>query len=283
MSKELSGDEKITQELALKEIESRKEELIEKFVESQRPLHLDVVSFFMAGSPGAGKTEFSRRFMPAIAEKLSFLLDKKDPKLVKNLLSKGVDIESIDTIFIRIDVDEIREFLSQYQKTDEARGIKGNSHVVQKAAGKGLDIIRDYCFRQHISFLHDGTFGNLETMHKIVKKSLRAGREVQIFYIYSDPLVAWKVTKARECLEGRNIIKDKFIDQFFASRENVDKIKEEFGKEVKVNCVLKNENNDVMDIEFNVSSLDNFFKNKYAKQAVKEYSREDLHNLISEV
>lgn len=273
---ELSDDDKIIQNQAVKEIISREEEFIEKFVKSKRPLCLDVISFFMAGSPGAGKTEFSRRYMPAI-------LNKKDPKLIKDLLKKGVDIESIDTLFIRIDVDEIREFLSQYRKTDIEKGIKGNSHIIQKAANKGLDIIRKYCFQKNISFLNDGTFGNFETMRELVKKSLKAGREVHIFYIYLDPLVAWKFTKARECLEGRNIIKEKFIEQFFASKENVIKIKEEFGKRIKINCVLKDENNDVMDIEFNISDIDSFLERKYNSQAIKEYSREDLQNFISEI
>ena len=273
---ELSEVEKTIQEQAIKEIINRKDELIEEFVNSKHPLRLDVISFFMAGSPGSGKTEFSKRYMPAV-------LDKKDPKLIKDLLKKGVDIESVDTLFIRIDVDEIREFLSQYQKTDLEQGIKGNSHIIQKAANKGLDIIRDYCFKQNISFLHDGTFANLDTMRKMVKKSLKAGREVQIFYIYIDPLVAWEFTKARECLEGRNIIKDKFIEQFLMSKENVNKIKEEFGKRVKINCVLKDKNNDVMDIEFNIPDIDTFLESKYNKQAIKKYSQEDLQDLITEL
>lgn len=272
---ELSEDEKIIQTQAIKEIINRKEKLIEKFVTSKHPLHLDVVTFFMAGSPGAGKTEFSRRYMPAI-------LNKKDQKLVKNLLKKGVDIESVDTLFIRIDVDEIREFLSQYKKTDIERGIKGNSHVIQSAANKGLDILRDYCFKHNISFLHDGTFGNFKTMRGIVKKSLKAGRKVQIFYIYLDPVVAWEFTKAREFLEGRNIVKEKFIEQFFASRLNVGKIKEEFGKQIAIHCVLKDNNNEVEDTKFNIPDIDSFFKKRYGDGIVKEYTREDLESLIPE-
>lgn len=272
---ELSKEDKIIQDQAIKEIINRKDELIEKFIISKRPLRLDVISFFMAGSPGAGKTEFSHRYM-------SNILDKKDPKLVKKLMKNGVDINSVDTLFIKIDADEIREFLSQYQKTNIEKGIKGNSHIIQKASNKGLDILRDYCFDNHISFLHDGTFGNFDTMRKIVNKSLKANRDVQIFYIYLDPLKAWEFTKAREYYEGRNIIKEKFIDQFFASRENVCKIKTEFGNKIKVHCVLKGDNTvEDIKIKYNILNLDNFIEEHYNKQIIKKYSLKDLHDLIS--
>ncbi|MFZ1720118.1 MAG: zeta toxin family protein [Candidatus Moraniibacteriota bacterium] len=273
---EFTEQEKKIQEEAIQEIKNRKQELIEKFIVSKRPLRLSVISFFMAGSPGAGKTEFSRRYM-------SDVIDKTDEKLMRFLAKNNIDIESVDTLFIRIDVDEIREFLSQYQKTDILKGIKGNAHVVQKAANRGLDIIREYCFKQEISFLQDGTFGNYDTMRSMVEKSLRTGREVQIFYIYLDPLVAWEFTKAREYLEGRNIIREKFIEQFYNSQKNVERIKAEFGHQVKIHCVLKNGKNEVESIRLDVQSIDNFLKTQYNKGSIKEYSAEDLRNLIDEL
>jgi len=273
---ELSEEEKITQKQAVKFMGDHKEELVDKFIISKRPLRFGVLAFFMAGSPGAGKTEFSKRYMPAV-------LNKKDPRLVKNLLKKGIDIESVDNLFVRIDVDEIREFLPQYRKTDLAKKIKGNSHVIQKAANKGLDILRDYCFKENISFLHDGTFGNFETMRELIKKSLRTGRNVEIFYMYLDPLTAWEFTKIREFEEGRNIVKEKFIEQFFNAKENVKKIKAEFGKKIKIHYVFKDEKNQVISIQFNIPNLDIFLKKQYNNQLIKEYSPGDLQSLISEV
>jgi hypothetical protein len=70
------------QEAAILEIKSRKDELIKTFVTDKKPLKLGVLSFFMAGSPGAGKNEFSRRYMQGV-------LDKSDQKMAKNLLKKG--------------------------------------------------------------------------------------------------------------------------------------------------------------------------------------------------
>lgn len=273
---ELTDQEKKIQDEAIREIKARKSDLIEKFIISKRPLRLGVISFFMAGSPGAGKTEFSRRYM-------SDSIDKSDENLMKFLAKKGIEIESVDTIFIRIDVDEVREFLSQYQKTDPVKGIKGNAHVIQKAANRGLDMLREYCFKNNISFLQDGTFANYETMQRMIEKSLKTGREVQIFYIYLDPLVAWNFTKAREYLEGRNIIKEKFIKQFFDSQENVDKIKKEFGSQVKIHCVLKNERNEVEISRLDILSVDKFLKMQYNKGSIKKYSESDLRRLVSEV
>jgi hypothetical protein len=273
---ELTDQERKIQDEAIQEIKNRKQELIERFIVSKRPLHLSVISFFMAGSPGAGKTEFSRRYM-------SDVIDKTDEKLMRFLVRKNIDIESVDTLFIRIDVDEVREFLSQYQKTDIQKGINGNAHVVQKAANRGLDMIRAYCFKHDISFLQDGTFGNYDTMRRMVRKSLQTGRDVQIFYIYLDPLVAWEFTKAREYLEGRNIVKEKFIEQFYNSRENVDRIKAEFGNQIKIHCVLKNDKNEVEATRLDIQSIDNFLKTQYNKGSIKEYSTDDLRNLIPEL
>ncbi|MFA6974123.1 MAG: zeta toxin family protein [Parcubacteria group bacterium] len=273
---ELSEQDKKTQQEAIKYIESHSEELIDRFIVNKRPLPLGVLTFFMAGSPGAGKTEFSRRYMPAA-------IDKNNRKIANSFRKMGIDINKVDTLFVRIDVDEIREFMPQYVKTNAQTCSIGNAHIVQKAATKGLDILRKYCFKNDISFLHDGTFGNYNTMRDLIKKSLRSGREVEIFYIYLDPLEAWKLTEAREFVEGRNIIKDKFVDQFFASRENVDKIKQEFGNKVKLNCIIKDKENKVEEIRLNVDNVDKFIKKYYNKKSIPDYTREGLLRLISSV
>jgi UDP-N-acetylglucosamine kinase len=170
-------------------------------------------------------------------------------------------------------------FLPQYQKTSGDK--QGNAHVVQKAANKGLDILREYCLKHEISFLHDGTFGNYTTMHDLVKESIKKNRFVQIYFLYLDPVTAWNFTKARERIEGRNIIKEKFIDQFFSAKENVQKIKRTFGPEVSVVCVLKDAHNHVRDIKFNVSDIDQYMKSQYSKGIVREYTREVLESLLT--
>lgn len=271
---ELNEEEQKVCDEACQLIKLKKNQLINEFILQKNPLRLGFITIFMAGSPGAGKTEFSQRYMPLI-------FHKKDERLTKILSQKGIDIASVESLFVRIDVDEIRGFLPQYTKTNKETGMKGNAHVVQRAANRGLDILRDYCLANEISFIHDGTFGNYGTMKEIIKKSIRAGREVQIYYLYLDPLVAWEFTKAREYLEGRNILKDKFIEQYFSSRQNVDKIKQEFGDKVKVHCILKNSKNKVEEIFLNQPSIDLCLESKYSKGLIRRYSPEELSNLLS--
>ncbi len=62
----------------------------------------------MAGSPGLGKTEFSKRYLPEILAGFNEELQK---------INSGLNL-NIDSLLIRIYVDGIREALPQYQKTD---------------------------------------------------------------------------------------------------------------------------------------------------------------------
>ncbi len=271
---EFSIDEKRIQIEAIEYIKSNKEALIHDFILKKKPLPIPLFAFFMAGSPGAGKTEFAKRYMRS-------RIDKKNKAFIKLLKQRDLSINDIEHIFIRIDVDEIRDFLPQYRKTDIKNKIKGNSEIIQPAASKGLDYLRNYCLDNGISFLHDGTFSNYSTLRKIIKKCIKDGRIVQIFYIYLDPLFAWDFTKAREALEGRNIVKEKFIEQFFKSRENVDRIKEEFGDKVAVHCILKNDQNEVKEIALNQSSIANFLELKYSGNLIKGYSPGELLKILN--
>jgi hypothetical protein len=50
---------------ALQYITANKDKLIKEFILDERPLPFNLLTFFMAGSPGAGKTEFSQRYLDA--------------------------------------------------------------------------------------------------------------------------------------------------------------------------------------------------------------------------
>ena len=117
-------------------------------------------------------------------------------------------------------------------------------------------------------------------MSDVIEKSLKDNRKIIIFYIYIDPVCAWNFTKARERVEGRNIVKDRFIDQYFKSRENVDLAKKAFGKEIEINCVLKDEDNKVIDIKFNVESVNQYLKTQYKGGKIQYYSAQDLETKL---
>ncbi len=270
---ELTDEETRTQAEAIEYIQSHKAELLDRFVLSKNPLPLGFITIFMAGSPGAGKTEFSERYIPLLPDSL--------PKeAIEDLRKINIDSSLFDTLIIRIDVDEIRTFLPQYVKSDPASGIKGNAHVIQKAASKGLDILRNHCLKNDISFLHDGTFGNYSTMHEIISKSIKDGREVQIYYLYLDPLVAWAFTQAREKLEGRNIMKERFIEQYVKSKENVDRAKLDFGESVKIHCVLKDSDNKIADVALNWPSVRQYLETKQREGFIKIYDARELQELL---
>jgi UDP-N-acetylglucosamine kinase len=258
---------------ALDFVLDNKDSLINHFVKRYNPLAIGGgISLFMAGSPGAGKTEFVRRYIPAIFE----------GKLNIDSNSDGV-APNVKMPFIHIDVDEIRTFIPQYRVTDLDNNIKGNAEVVQKAANKGLDIIRDYCFKNDISFLHDGTFSNYSTMKKLITKSLEQNRIIHIYYVYLDPIVAWRFTVAREYTEGRNILKNKFIDQFFQSQQNIIRAQKDFKDRVNIHVALKNNDNKIYKYEYNIQNVESYLEGCKSDELIKVYTPDTLQNLIDDI
>ena len=58
---ELTPEEKETQKQAIKYLKEHEDEFTRYFVDFKFPIRLGLATLFMAGSPGAGKTEFSKR------------------------------------------------------------------------------------------------------------------------------------------------------------------------------------------------------------------------------
>ncbi len=197
------SEQKIADE-ALLYIKAHKQEILAMFANPERYSAVEMpVSIFMAGSPGAGKTEYSKRL------------------ILEN-----------DANVVRIDADDIRAVLPQYTG--------GNSYVVQAAAAIGVEKLYDYVLKKNLHMVMDGTFSNLGKARSNIQRSLDKSRVVQIFYLYQDPLVAWEFTKKREAVEHRNIPRDAFIRGLFSARDNVAQIQKEFGDRVVINIVKKN-------------------------------------------
>ena len=170
---------------AKKFIKKEKHALIEKFANPKKyPSVKSPFSFFMAGSPGAGKTEFSRR-----------LVETMKP-----------------TPIVRIDADDIREFIPQYNGK--------NSGLVQGAASIAVDNLNYYTLKHDQNSIIDGTLANYEIARRNIINCLNKNRQIGVFYLYQDPLIAWAFTKKREKMEGRHVPKESFIEAFFKSKEN---------------------------------------------------------------
>ena len=214
-------------------IKKEKRTLIKKFANLEKfPSIKKPFSFFMAGSPGAGKTEFSKRLIEMM----------------------------IPIPIVRIDTDEIKEFVPQYNGK--------NSDVVQGAASIAVDNLNYYTLKHKQNSIMDGTFANYNVAYRNITNCLNKKRRISIFYLYQDPLIAWDFTRKRERLEGRYIPKEAFIDAFFKARENVQLIKHEFGEKVRLNLVIKNKENDIEKIEFDINNIDNIIKIRYNKNSL---------------
>lgn len=219
-------------------VKENKKEIIKKFIGDKDISTGKPFTIFMAGSPGAGKTETSKRFI-SILEKT----DKMDP-------------------IIRIDPDEIREIIPGYNGK--------NSDTFQGAASLGVEKLYDYVLKNKINAFVDGTLAKYDVALKNIARSIEKRRVTSIFYIYQDPIIAWKFTKAREKKEGRYIPKEAFIDSFFAAKENVNFLKRKFRDDLSIFLIEKNFITGEEKFYFNIIDVDNYLKIEYTKNSLNK-------------
>lgn len=184
---------------------------------------------FMAGTPGAGKTEVSKRFLEQFALKLQPL---------------------------RIDADDFREKIPGYNGN--------NSAIIQPAAALAVDKILQKAFDKKYPFLLDGTFAFGRALQNL-KRADRRDYSLQVFYVYQDPLRAWEFTKKRERKEGRNVPKETFINAYFESRANVDRAKEFFGDKLNVVLIVKDYELGTEELYDNVQKIEDHLEKVYNK------------------
>ncbi len=188
----------------------------------------------MAGCPGAGKTEFSKGLIEE--------LNKNEP----------------EAKIVRIDADEVKEKIPQYDGT--------NSTEIQGASALGVQKLFDQVKKHRQSFILDGTFSNLKLATQNIESCIKRNFKTGVFYIYQDPLVAWGFSKKRERLEGRFVPKDFFIESLFSSYENVDKVKEMYKDKITLYLVIKDIQNKVKKTFFNIQRVADHLKIPYNKQ-----------------
>jgi len=161
------------------------------------------VSTFMAGSPGAGKTETSKELLRDVGNTA------------------------------RIDADEMREHFAEC-------GYNGaNSHLFQKSATRLVHAIHDLALKRRVSFLMDGTFAGEEMARQNIQRSLKRGREVFVIFVYQSPQAAWDFVQRREAVEGRRVRPEDFASKFCASQAVVNQMKAEFGGDITLSLVVK--------------------------------------------
>ncbi|MEX0931212.1 MAG: zeta toxin family protein [Candidatus Paceibacterota bacterium] len=200
------------------------------------PIEANPVAVFMAGSPGAGKTEASQR-----------LIERFSPQ------NGGV---------IRIDSDELRSYMEDYNGT--------NSSLFQFATSIIADKIQDTAIDQHQSYVFDGTLTNKARAFENITRCLEHGFAVYILYVYQDPVQAWSFVKARELRDGRVVPREVFIEQYFLARESVNELKREFGSKIEVHLIVKNLDGTDFRYKDNISQIDSHVPEAYTRDTLEK-------------
>lgn len=233
---ELTEEEKRIEEEAIAYAKTHRTEIARRLTDPAIFVpETDPVSVFMAGSPGAGKTEASKELLS--------LLDADGTKV------------------LRIDPDELRE---------EFPGYSGdNAWLFQRAVIPIVERIHDLALEQKQSFLLDGTLSSYKVAEKNIERSLKRDRAVQILYVYQEPEQAWKFVQARETAEGRRIQPEDFVRQYFAARDVVNNLKARFGKAISVDLLMKNNDGSNQFYRAGVDQIDNHIPEKYSPTDVR--------------
>jgi len=226
----LTPEEQIIEDAALAFARENKKAIARKYTDKSRFVPEDEpVSVFMAGSPGAGKTEASIELLTLIEEN--------------------------STEILRIDPDELRYEFPEYTGD--------NSWLFQKGVSILVEKIHDLALSQKQSFLLDGTLSHYDKAKHNIERSLKRDRVVQILYVYQEPMLAWDFVKSREIVEGRRIEPEHFIEQYFAARKVVNRLKETFGSQIKIDLLMKNTDNSHKWYKAGVDQIDNHIPEKY--------------------
>lgn len=129
----MSPEEQVICDAAVEFVRQHKKELIQKLTDVQKvPVDEAPVAIFMAGSPGAGKTEFAEDFLR---------------------LSSG-DLEDI----VFMDPDQLRSLMPGYGGA--------NAHLFQKAVTRLINELYSCVLKKKQSFLLDGTMSSFEQAEK---------------------------------------------------------------------------------------------------------------------
>ena len=212
-----------------------KRNFVNKFLERYKDNKSESpVAIFMAGLPGAGKTEISRY-------------------LAKELGN-----------FVRIDMDEIAEQIPGYKPE--------NANDFREAATLLVNTTLKEVYRNNISFILDGTFGSSYALRNI-ERALKHGYYPIISYIHQDPKCAFDFTVAREKVERRGIEKSGFIKTYFNIKQNLDEAFRKYSKEIAVEIILKNTDNNIKKAISNAShsEFDEVAKNSYTIDSLDKY------------
>ncbi|HBM6831735.1 zeta toxin [Enterococcus faecium] len=143
-----------------------------------------------------------------------------------------------------------------------------NSSVFQKASSWLVEQSLKYVLEHGYSFILEDTFAILSAEKNIIR-ALKNNFRVTIFYVYQDPKVAWDFTRKRELAEGRHVPKEMFINAFFKSRENIEKVKNRH-PEVVLHIMIKDYQNDISEVHYAADNIQLVLPIQYTSKELEE-------------
>lgn len=146
----------------------------------------DKLAFFMAGIPGAGKTE----------------------------LAKGLQ-GSPHGDFTVIEHDQLVEHIDGYKPENYYDFRTAGSTLVTK--------LFEHCLKNGYSFIFDGTLSH-DNGYRNIKKTLDRGFSVIVLYVHQDIESAWRLTQDRELVKKRSIERSGFIKTCQSITQSLKKI-----------------------------------------------------------
>lgn len=200
---------------------------------------LNPTSVYMAGSPGAGKTEVSIALLDVINQNMGPL----------NIL--------------RIDPDELRSNFEDYSGN--------NAWLFQPAISILVSAILDLAFKQSQSFILDGTLSNFRIADENISRSLKRKRYIQLLYVYLNPEKSWEFVRARAKIESRAIPPERFVEQYFTVRQNVNRLKQKYGTEINVDILSKDIDGAYRFYKAGIDCIDHHIPEKYSKADIEDF------------
>ena len=112
----------------------------------------------------------------------------------------------------------------------------------------------------------DGTFSHDKALQNITHSLKR--HQVVLFYVWQDPILAWKLTQDRELVTKRAVQKDGFINSCIAVPKNIKKLLETHGSVITVVAIEKTENHRYQVLNKR-SQIDELLERTYTKKELE--------------
>lgn len=216
-------------------VRSHRKEFVRRLISNSGAVRSNnPAAIFMAGLPGAGKTEFTKSW-----------------------------IENSGLKVVRLDMDEIASQIDTYspRKADKFR----------RAASALLSRTYDKVVKDKYDFIMDGTFGGASAIQNI-ERAVKHGYHVKVIYIYQEPKLAWEYTVAREKVEHRAIEIDGFLEAYYRTLDNLKKLDVLSLEGVSINLVVKDAQNRIAKTYDSISmkDIDHYVNIEYNKDNLRK-------------